>query len=266
MNYRQHLKKANTIVIKVGTSLLTYPNGKLNFFRIDKLTRVISTLRNQGKNIVLVSSGAIAVGSENLGLAKRPENLPDKQAAASIGQAILMRIYQKFFGEYNQRVGQILITKAVTDNPLTKKNAINTFNTLLNMGIIPIVNENDTIATDEIEFGDNDTLSATVATLIDADILILLSDIDGLYTDDPRKDPSAQIIHVVDSITEDIEKSASGAGTAFGTGGMITKILAAKICYKSNIDTVITNGKDPNIVYDILEGKEVGTLFLSKDQ
>ena len=263
MDVRSRLKNAENIVIKVGTSSLTHSNGKLNLDRIEKLARVLSNLSNQGKKITLVSSGAIGVGAERLGLDRANITLPEKQASASVGQAILMKIYQKFFGEYNTPVSQILLTKDVMDGGIRKENAQNTFNTLLNLGVIPIVNENDTISTFEIEFGDNDTLSATVASLVNADLLILLTDIDGLFTADPRKDKNAKIISVVEEINEEIDSVADGAGSKLGTGGMITKISAAKICCKYGIDTVIANGDNPKIIYDILNGSETGTLFLS---
>lgn len=269
MDYRKHMKDKKRIVIKLGTSTLTYPNGKLNFHRIELISRILSDLRNRGLDIVLVSSGAIATGAIRLGMKEKPKDLPGKQAAAAVGQAALMRIYEKFFGNYNQIVAQALITKSVIETPLTKLNAENTFNRLLEWGTIPIVNENDTIATDEIEagykgrpeFGDNDTLSATVAALIKADLLVLMSDIDGLFTADPRKDPEASIIRVVEDINDAIEEAAEGAGTDFGTGGMVTKIRAARICKAAGIDTLIMNSASPELLYEALEGKDIGTLF-----
>lgn len=263
MEVRSKLKDAQKIVIKVGTSTLTYPNGKLNLERIDKLSRVIADLNNLGKKIILVSSGAIGVGVERLGLDRESVTLPEKQAAASVGQAILMKIYQKFFEGYNSSTSQILLTRDVLDNSERKENAQNTFNTLLNLGVIPIVNENDTISTYEIEFGDNDTLSATVAALVEADLLLLLTDIEGLYTADPRKDKNAEIIHLVKEIDENISNAADDAGSKLGTGGMITKISAAKIACNYEVDTIIANGEEPSIIYDILRGEEKGTLFLS---
>ena len=262
MDVRSKLKDAKKIVVKVGTTTLTYPNGKLNLERIDKLSRVLADLNNLGKEIILVSSGAIGVGVERLGLNREEVTLSQKQAAASVGQAILMKIYQKFFEEYNNSISQILLTKDIMDNRERKENAQNTFNTLLELGVIPIVNENDTISTYEIKFGDNDTLSATVAALVDADLLILLTDIEGLYTADPKKDPDAKIISTVDKITEEIFNAADGSGSTLGTGGMVTKIAAAKIGCRYGIDTVIANGKDPHIIYDILRGQELGTMFL----
>ncbi len=263
MGVRSKLNDAEKIVVKVGTTTLTYPNGKLNLERIDKLSRVLADLNNLGKKIILVSSGAIGVGVERLGLNRQDVTLPEKQAAASVGQAILMKIYQKFFEEYNNPVSQILLTKDVMDNNERKENAQNTFNTLLDLGVIPIVNENDTISTYEIEFGDNDTLSATVAALVGADLLILLTDIEGLYTADPKKDKDAKIISLVHEIDDEIFNAADGAGSSLGTGGMVTKIAAAKIGCKYGVDTIIASGKDPDIIYDILRGRERGTFFSS---
>lgn len=272
MDYRERMTKKKRIVVKLGTSTLTYPSGKLNFHRIDLISRVLSDLHNKGLEVVLVTSGAIATGAIRLGMRQKPKDLPGKQAAAAVGQAALMRIYEKFFSNYNQTVAQALITKTVIDTPLTKQNAENTFQRLLEWGTIPIVNENDTIATDEIEagykgrmeFGDNDTLSATVAALIKADLLVLMSDIDGLFTADPRKNPDAEIIRVVEDINDTIEEAAEGAGTDFGTGGMVTKIRAARICKAAGIDTLIMNGDSPNLLYDALEGADIGTLFIGQ--
>jgi glutamate 5-kinase len=263
MNYRESFKLKKRIVVKVGTSSLSYKNGRLNFQRIANLSYVLSALRTRSLEVVLVSSGAIGVGAGRIGLVEKPTELSKKQALAAIGQAELMKIYQKFFEEYNQIVAQVLLTKDIVTLPERYQNAKNTMLKLLGMGIIPIINENDTISTYEIEFGDNDTLSANVAELIEADLLILLSDIDGLYSADPKVESSAEIIRTVDRITPELEKLASGAGTSFGTGGMVTKIAAAKICIKANIDTVITNGNDPTIIFEILDGKNVGTHFVA---
>jgi len=259
----KNIDDINRIVVKIGTSTLTYPGGKLNFHRIDQVARVLSDLNNQGRQIVFVTSAAIGVGIARLGKPELLASVPGKQAAASVGQAMLMKIYQRMFNDYNQIVSQVLLTKYVTDTERTRVNAQNTMNTLLEMNVIPIVNENDTIATEEIVFGDNDTLSATVAALIDADLLILLSDIDGLYTGNPKANPDAKLISRVDDITEDIENLASGKGSTLGTGGMITKIKAASIAYEHGIDTIIANGDNPEILYDILEGKTVGTHFVA---
>ncbi|MBN1949573.1 MAG: glutamate 5-kinase [Bacteroidales bacterium] len=265
---RRVLKQKKRIVVKVGTSSLSYPNGRLNFQRIANLAFILSALRNKELEIILVSSGAIGVGAGRIGMIEKPADLATKQALAAIGQAELIKIYQKFFEEYNQIVAQVLLTKDIVTIAERHENARNTLLNLLKMGIIPIINENDTISTYEIgyggNFGDNDTLSANVATLVDADLLILLSDIDGLYSADPKKQKGAEIIHSVEAITPELEKLATGTGTSFGTGGMITKISAAKICLEAGIDTVITNGSDPSIIFSILEGKEIGTHFVAR--
>lgn len=260
---REEIKNIKRIVVKVGTSTLAFKNGRLNFQRMDNLSETLSTLRNKGFDVILVSSGAIGVGAGRLNLDERPKELAKKQALAALGQAQLVKIYQKMFDSYNQTVAQVLLTKDVMTVPNRYLNARNTLEKLLEMGIIPIINENDTISTDEIEFGDNDTLSAMVARLIDADLLILMSDIDGLYTADPKLNADAQIIHTVHKITPEIENLAAGAGSSFGTGGMITKITAAKLAAESKIDTIITNGDDPGVVFDIIEGQDVGTHFIA---
>jgi glutamate 5-kinase len=263
MDYRSVLKDKHRIVIKIGTSSLSYPNGRMNFHSIEKLSYVLSALRRQGKQVVLVTSGAIGVGSGRLGLTKRPSELAKKQALAAVGQAELMKIYQKYFEEYNQIIAQVLLTKDVVVIPSRNFNAKSTLIKLLEMDIIPIINENDTISTFEIEFGDNDTLSAIVSSLVDADLLVILSDINGLYNADPHIEESAEIIHSVHEITPELEKLASGAGSSFSTGGMVTKISAAKICLKDGIDCIITSGSDPAILFDVLAGKEVGTHFVA---
>ncbi len=261
MNYRTYLKDHKRIVVKVGTTTLTHSTGRLNLKRMEKLARVLSDLRNEGREVILVSSGAIAVGTERLGLMERPRDIQGKQAAAAVGQGVLMQIYQNLFLQYNQQVAQILLTKDVVENELRKHNAQNTFFTLLGMGVIPIVNENDTVATEEIEFSDNDTLSAMVARLVQADLLILLSDIDGLYSEDPKKNKQAKIISIVDEVTEEIERIGGGPGSALGTGGMATKIAAAKIACASGVDMIIASGEQPTIVQELLEGSQAGTLF-----
>ncbi|MDO5707932.1 MAG: glutamate 5-kinase [Andreesenia angusta] len=263
MRNRDRILDAKRIVVKVGTTTLTHENGNINLERIERISRVLTDLSNSGKELVLVSSGAIGVGANKLNLERSNMSLQQKQAAASVGQAILMKIYQKFFGEYNQNVSQILITKNVMYDIEGKQNAENTFETLLDLNVIPIVNENDTTSTFEMQFGDNDSLSAMVSTLIEADLLVLLTDIDGLYTADPRRDQNAKIIPEVEEVTRKIESLASGKGSKFGTGGMITKLSAAKICGREGIETVIANGEDPYILYNILKGEDVGTLFLS---
>jgi len=253
------------IVVKVGTSTVTYPTGKLNLSRLEKLARVLSDIKNEGRDVVLVTSGAVASGLGRLGLAKNHKTTQEKQALAAIGQGILMQIYEKLFGEYGVVVAQVLLTKDVVDEEKKMLNVKNTFEYLFKYGAIPIVNENDVVAIEELEFGDNDTLSAYVATIIDADLLVILSDIDGLYTCDPRIDSSAKLITEVFEIDSYIESIAGGAGTANSTGGMQTKIEAAKIAMQHGIPMVIANGEDPTVVKEILEGKEIGTLFISKN-
>jgi len=264
MDYRSKLKNKEIIVVKIGTSSLTFPNGRLNFERIEHLVMVLSQLKEQGKKIVLVSSGSIAAGVGKMGKREKPSEIPEKQAAAAVGQAVLMKIYQKFFAKHGQVIAQILLTYDVILDEERRHNVENTFSKLLEMGAVPIVNENDTIATDEIEIGDNDTLSALVSTVCNADLLFLLSDIDGLFTADPKKDPNAERRSIVETIDEDIKDSASGAGSSFGTGGMVTKINAAKICLNKDIDMVIANADKPEIMFKILEGKDIGTLFVSE--
>lgn len=261
---RSQIKEKKRIVIKIGSSTITHEEtGSLDLLKMEKLVRILTDLRNQGKEVVLVSSGAIAVGRETVGFKERPTKKEVKQACAAIGQARLMMVYQRLFAQYNQVPAQILITKYTMINEISRKNAQNTFRELLELGVIPIVNENDTVSTDEIEFGDNDTLSAIVAALIHADLLILMSDIDGLYTDDPRKNPNAKFIEFVETINDSLAKMAKGASSAVGTGGMATKIAAAKIATESGADMVIANGKDIYTINEIIEGAPIGTLFTS---
>ncbi len=252
------------VVIKVGTSTLTYDTGKINIRRIELLSRVISDLNHSGCEVVLVSSGAIGVGVGKLGFDKRPDTVRGKQAASAVGQSELMSMYGKFFAEFGCQVAQILITKNVLEDLERRTNAVNAFQTLLDWNVIPIVNENDVISTTEIEFGDNDTLSAVVAELISADLLIILSDIDGLFDKDPAQNSDAKLIPVVECVTDELMKSAGGAGSARGTGGMVTKLIAAKCAMKAGVDMVIMNGKDPKVIYDVLDGKAVGTKFVAK--
>lgn len=256
-------KDAARIVFKVGTSTLTYDSGKLNIRKIEALVRVLSDLRNSGKDIILVSSGAVAAGVAKIGAAGRPKSLPHKQAMAAIGQCGLMYLYDKLFGEYHNTVAQVLLTPDVIADATLKQNAQNTFETLMEYGVIPIVNENDTVATHEVEFGDNDTLSAIVARVVDADALIILSDIDGLFDKNPKEYPDAKIIHTVEKITDEIKALAGGAGSARGTGGMITKISAAELANEAKIDMAILNGARPEEIYDLIDGKAVGTVFLA---
>ena len=268
MNYREQMKRCNRIVIKVGTSTLTYDNGNINLTRIEKLTRVLSDLMNSGKEVVLVSSGAVGVGVNKIKLKEKPKSIKEKQAAAAVGQCELMHIYSKFFGEYSHIVGQVLLTRDVVEDDHIRENVVNTFETLLENKIIPIVNENDTVAIDEIEnivrFGDNDNLSAIVAELVSADLLIILSDIDGFYDSDPRKNPNSKLIKTVEEITPELEACAGGAGSNLGTGGMATKLTAAKRSVNCNM--ILANGENPSLLIDIVEGKEVGTLFMKKNK
>lgn len=258
------LKDAKRIVVKVGTSCLTHENGKTNIKRIEKLVRVLSDLMNTGKQIVLVSSGAIGVGVGRLGLDEKPSETRFKQALAAIGQSSLMSIYDKFFGEYGYITAQVLLTKYVLDNGERYENSRNAFNTMFEYGVIPIVNENDVISTHEIEFGDNDRLSAYVSKLIDADLLVLMSDVDGFYDKDPSED-GAKIIPVIEKIDERIYSLAGGAGSNRGTGGMKTKLMAGEIVNDAGIDMVLINGKNPDNLYGIFENDYVGTLFLGKE-
>ena len=268
MNIRETLKEKHRIVIKIGTSSITHEEtGALNLTKLEVLIRELSDLKNMGKEVVLVSSGAIAVGKQTAGLKKRPTEIARKQACAAIGQAKLMMIYQKLFAEYGQTAAQILITKNTMVNDISRKNAYNTFEELLRMGAIPIVNENDTVSTYEMQFGDNDTLSAIVAALIRADFLILLSDIDGLFTDDPHKSENAKFISLVENLDESFIQMGKGSSSSVGTGGMATKLSAAKFATSAGADMLIANGKDFHIIHRIMNGLNFGTLFLeNKDE
>ena len=252
------------IVIKVGTSTLTHQNGHINLRRVEKLCRVISDLKNEGYEIILVSSGAIGMGVGKLSLNEKPTDIPTKQAAAAVGQCELMYIYDKQFAEYNHTIAQLLITRFDIENEVNHTNFKNTVSRLLEFGALPIINENDTVSTEEIVIGDNDTLGAVVATSISADLLVILSDIDGLYTADPHTDPNAELISVVDEITPEIYALAKGRGTKLATGGMRTKLNAATIAAEDGISTIIANGSNPEILYDIAAGKAVGTIFKGK--
>lgn len=262
MTFREQLKDKKRIVVKVGTSSLTHPEtGLVDLIKMEKLVRELTDIHNRGKEVILVSSGAIAVGRKTIGMKERPTKLSVKQACASIGQARLMMMYQKFFMEYNQIASQILMTKNTLVNTVNRENAGNTFETLLSMGAIPIVNENDTISTYEIQFGDNDTLSAIVSALVQADLLILLSDIDGLFTDDPNRNPDAKFIEFVDRVDEHFERMAKGSASDVGTGGMTTKLNAAKLATSAGADMIIANGNDMGIIHRIMDGERIGTLF-----
>lgn len=251
------------IVVKVGTSTLAHPTGNMNIRRIEQLCKVLSDLKNAGHEIILVSSGAIGMGVGKLCLSERPGDIPSKQAAAAVGQCELMYTYDKLFSEHNHTVAQILIVGLDIEDEQRSRNFKNTLFRLLEFGVLPIVNENDTVSTAEIEIGDNDTLSAIVASNVEADLLILLSDIDGLYTADPHKDSNAELIQTVEEITPNITALAGGKGSSLGTGGMSTKISAARHVSKYGIDMVIANGTNPDVLYDIVDGKPVGTRFVS---
>ena len=252
------------IVVKIGTSTLAHPSGHLHIRRVETLCKIMSDIKNAGHEVILVSSGAIGMGVGKLGLRQRPTDIPSKQAAAAVGQCELMYTYDKLFGEYHHTVAQLLITRDDTVNEKRHSNFINTLNRLLELGTLPIINENDTIATDEIVIGDNDTLAAIVAKSIQADLLVLLSDIDGLYTADPHKDENAVLISRVNKVDEKILALAGVSSTTQGTGGMVTKLHAAEICLGCGCDMVIANGSRPENLYDILDGKAVGTTFSEK--
>ena len=262
---RKSLMEKNRIVLKIGSSSLTHPaTGKLNLWKIERLVRIICDLKGEGKEVVLVSSGAIAAGRQALGGQKRPDTISEKQAYAAVGQARLMMVYQKLFSEYNCVAAQVLLTKDTMTNDVSRYNAQNTFDELLSLGAVPIVNENDTVSTHEIQFGDNDRLSAIVAALIGADLLILLSDIDGLYTDDPRTNPQARFISLVEEITPELlSMGKDTSGSDVGTGGMSAKLAAARIATDSGSDMIIANGEDVDIIHDLMKGEDKGTLFMA---
>lgn len=269
MSAREEIRNRKRIVIKIGSSSLMHKDtGRLNLRKIEKLVRTLVDLKNSGKDVILVSSGAIAVGRTAIGLHERPDELPVKQACAAIGQAKLMMVYQKIFAEYSAIAAQVLMTKTTVVNDTSRKNAENTFNELLKLGAIPIVNENDTVSTYEIKqvqtFGDNDRLSAIVTSIVGADMLILLSDIDGLYTDDPNSNPDAKFIEQVDKIDDNLlDMGKTTSGSSVGTGGMATKLIAARIATSSGADMVIANGNNIDNITGIMAGEDVGTLFVS---
>ena len=253
------------IVVKVGTSTLAYPTGRLNIQRMERLCKTLSDLKNAGHEIILVSSGAIAMGFGKLNLSERPKDMPGKQASAAVGQCELMYVYDKLFTEYSHTVAQLLITALdIADGGNRKQNFHNTLERLLELGALPVINENDTVSTEEIAVGDNDTLSAIVAATVSADLLVLLSDIDGLYDGDPRKNPDAKLIPTVETVDERIIALGGGSGSSLGTGGMATKLLAAQIAVGAGCEMVIANGEKPELLYDIVAGKPIGTRFLVK--
>ena len=252
------------MVIKVGTSTLTHATGKLNIRRVEALCKVMSDLKNAGHEMVLVSSGAIGMGVGKLNLPRRPDDMPTKQAAAAVGQCELMYIYDKLFDQYHHTVAQILLTGSDVEDPQRRRNFQNTLFRLLELGALPVVNENDTVATAEIALGDNDSLAAIVAVNIHADLLVLMSDIEGLYTADPHQDPSAALIPRVETLTPEILALAGGAGSGLGTGGMVTKLKAAQLCMEAGCDMIITNGVRPKDLYRIADGESVGTRFAAE--
>ena len=254
------------VVIKIGTSTLTHATGNLNIRRVEALCKAISDVKNAGNEVILVSSGAIGMGVGKLGLRERPSDVPTKQAAAAVGQCELMYFYDKIFGEYHHIVAQLLITGEDIASHTRHENFRNTLNRLLALGALPIINENDTVGTKEIVIGDNDTLAAIVAESVQADLLILLSDIDGLYTADPRKDPNARLLHRITHLDDSVRALAGGCGSSRGTGGMVTKLQAAQICMDCGCEMVIANGNNPDNLYEILEGKDVGTRFTEEQK
>ena len=258
------LKQAKTIVFKVGTSTLTHESGKTNLKCMDELVTVLSDLMNEGRQVVLVTSGAIGVGVGKLGLPARPKDTAGKQAAATVGQCELMFMYDKFFSQYGHKVGQLLITKEDVDDPKRQGNLVQTFEKLFEFGAIPVINENDAVAVDEIVYGDNDSLSAVVATLIHADALVILTETNGLYTANPMKDPTARRIAQVTKITDEIRGCVSRDGTALGTGGMVTKLHAAEIATAAGVDTYVICGKDPRDIYRLMDGEDLGTHFAAR--
>lgn len=252
------------IVVKIGTSTLAYATGQLNIRRVEELCKTMSDIRNAGHELILVSSGAIGMGVGKLGLRTRPRDIPTKQAAAAVGQCELMYVYDKLFSEYHHTVAQLLITADNLSNETRHANFTNTLNRLLELGAVPVINENDTVATDEIVIGDNDTLAAMVAESVEANLLVLLSDIDGLYTADPHADPTARLLPVVHRVDDGIRALAGVSSTDQGTGGMVTKLRAAEICLNCGCEMVIANGREPRLLYDIVEGKPVGTRFVGE--
>jgi glutamate 5-kinase len=259
------IKSKKRVVIKLGTSTLTHRTGRLNIRRVEKLVKVFADIKNYGVEIILVSSGAIGLGMSKIGLPERPKDTPTKQACAAVGQCELMYMYDKLFGEYGYKIGQILLTKYVIDTP-RKNNVLNTIERLIEHNVIPIVNENDTVAIDELEleFGENDTLAAYVALISKSDLLVIMSDIDGYYDDNPLSNPDAKLIPIIENISEEIVDGAKGAGSSLGSGGMATKVKAAQIVTDAGIDMAIINGKNPEKLYDLFDGKSVGSIFLGK--
>jgi glutamate 5-kinase len=266
LSRRKNLKDCRRVVVKLGTSTLTYSNGQLNLRRIERLVREMADLHNRGMEVLLVSSGAIGVGANRMGYKKIPKTMPEKQALAAIGQGALIQLYEKLFSEYNKIVAQVLLTRGDLDERLRYLNATNALLAILELGVIPIINENDTVVVEEIKFGDNDTLSALVASIVDADLLIILSDVDGLYDSDPRVNQEARLQSEVDEITEAMVENSKNRGSSFSSGGMLTKLKAARICMAVGIPMVIANSNRENVVRGIMDGKEIGTLFIPREE
>lgn len=266
LNQRKDLKKCRRVVVKVGTSTLTYSNGQLNLQKIECLVREMADLHNREIEVLLVSSGAIGVGATRMGYKKKPRTIPEKQALAAIGQGTLVQLYEKLFSEYGKTVAQVLLTRGDLDERLRYLNATNALLAILGLGVIPIINENDTVVVEEIKFGDNDTLSALVAGIVDADLLIILSDVDGLYDCDPRVNPKACLQNEVYEITPAMEENSTNRGSSFSSGGMLTKLRAAHICMTTGIPMIIANGKEVNVIRRIMNGEELGTLFVPREE
>ncbi len=262
-NGRAALRQARRLVVKVGTSTVAYPDGKPNYAQLEQVVRGIADLWNQGRQVLLVTSGAIGCGLGRMGLRERPDNMADKQALAAIGQALLMRLYERLFGEYGRTVAQVLLTRGDVEDGVRRENARNTLNRLLEWGVVPVINENDTVAVEEINFGDNDNLSALVARLVEADLLVILTDTDGLYTADPRTCPDAVRLSVVERITPELEEAAGGTGSRLARGGMSSKVTAAKLAGAAGIPTVVAPGSRRGVLQEVVDGEDVGTLFLA---
>lgn len=266
MSRRKNLKACRRVVVKIGTSTLTYSNGQLNLQRIERLVRELADLHNRGMEVLLVSSGAIGVGAIRMGYKKIPRTMPEKQALAAIGQGALVQLYEKLFSEYYKTVAQVLLTRGDLDERLRYLNATNALLAILELGVIPIINENDTVVVEEIKFGDNDTLSALVASIVDADLLIILSDVDGLYDSDPRVNKDASLQTEVDEITPMMEENSKNRGSSFSSGGMLTKLKAARVCMAAGIPMIIANSDSENVIRRVMDGKEIGTLFIPREE
>jgi glutamate 5-kinase len=266
LSSRDDLKLCQRAVVKIGTSTLTYSNGQLNLQRIERLVREMADLHNRGIEVLLVSSGAIGVGASRMGYKKIPRTMPEKQALAAIGQGALVQLYEKLFSEYNKTVAQVLLTREDLDERLRYLNAANALLAILGLGVIPIINENDTVVVEEIKFGDNDTLSALVAGIVNADLLIILSDVDGLYDSDPRANRDARLQTEVQEITMAMENNSKSRGSSFSSGGMLTKLRAARICMAAGVPMVIANSDNDNIIRRIVDGEEIGTLFIPREE